>query len=214
MACLGGLRERKREATRSAITAAARLMTVAHGLSGFTVEQVCEEVGISRRTFFNYFPSKEDAIIGYLLDDFPADAMATFLAGAPQTNAAGLSATLLSDLLELTCSVTEQMNLSKDHITDLIAAMKVEPHLMLKMLGGAEAREREFAGLIAQREHLPAGDPRASLVATVFGSITRRAGEEFFSEANNRTYRDLLAGYLDLAHQIFSTSDLTFEGTR
>ena len=60
----GGLRERKRAATRTAITAVARSLTAEHGLNGFTVEEVCEAAGISRRTFFNYFQSKEDAIIG------------------------------------------------------------------------------------------------------------------------------------------------------
>ncbi len=49
-----------------------------YGLNGFTIEQLCEDVGVSRRTFFNYFPSKEDAIIGHFLDQFPADAIATF----------------------------------------------------------------------------------------------------------------------------------------
>ncbi|WP_449372113.1 TetR/AcrR family transcriptional regulator [Arthrobacter psychrolactophilus] len=45
-----GLRARKREATRSAITAAARRLTSQNGLNGFTIEQLCEQVGVSRRT--------------------------------------------------------------------------------------------------------------------------------------------------------------------
>ncbi|MGC0239677.1 hypothetical protein [Arthrobacter sp. SD76] len=32
---------------------------------------MCEAAGISRRTFFNYFPTKEDAIIGHAEDDIP-----------------------------------------------------------------------------------------------------------------------------------------------
>ena len=53
-----GLRERKRRATRTAITSAARALTSEKGLNGYTVEEVCEAAGISRRTFFNYFPAK------------------------------------------------------------------------------------------------------------------------------------------------------------
>ncbi|MET3720325.1 AcrR family transcriptional regulator [Arthrobacter sp. UYEF21] len=49
----GGLRERKRRQTRKAVTAAARALTAAKGLNGFTVEEVCDEVGISCRTFHN-----------------------------------------------------------------------------------------------------------------------------------------------------------------
>src|SRR6476660_5993038 len=67
----GGLRERKRAATRAAITAVARSLTAERGLNGYTVEEVCEQAGISRRTFFNYFPAKEDAILGHVDDDLP-----------------------------------------------------------------------------------------------------------------------------------------------
>lgn len=34
-----------------------------HGLS-ITVNQISEQLGISARTFFNYFPTKEDAVLG------------------------------------------------------------------------------------------------------------------------------------------------------
>ena len=77
----GGLRERKRAATRAAITAVARSLTAERGLSGYTVEEVCERAGISRRTFFNYFPAKEDAILGHVDDDFPEEVVARFMAG-------------------------------------------------------------------------------------------------------------------------------------
>ncbi|MBG6191909.1 AcrR family transcriptional regulator [Arthrobacter sp. CAN_A212] len=47
------------ENTRSAICDTARRLTIDKGLSGFTVEELCEQVGISRRTFFNYFPPRK-----------------------------------------------------------------------------------------------------------------------------------------------------------
>ena len=46
----------------------ARRSTVEHGLSGFTIEQLCESVGVSRRTFFNHFGSKEDVVLGIELN--------------------------------------------------------------------------------------------------------------------------------------------------
>lgn len=214
-----GLRARKREATRSAITAAARRFTARHGLNGFTVEQVCEHVGISRRTFFNYFPSKEDAIVGHLLDEFPADATAAFLAsGRTDSGVAhgpqGLTTTLLQDLLELTCAMAEQMDFSRDNVRALIEALKVEPQLMVKMMGSAESREHEFAHLITEREALAPEDPVALLVAGLFGTLSRRASQEFFSEDNTRGYRDILAGHLASAQQFFISSELTVERTR
>ena len=77
----GGLRERKRAATRAAITAVARSLTSERGLNGYTVEDVCEQAGISRRTFFNYFPTKEDAILGHVDDEMPEDVFEEFLRG-------------------------------------------------------------------------------------------------------------------------------------
>ena len=212
-----GLRARKREATRSAITAAARLATAQKGLNGFTVELLCEEVGISRRTFFNYFPSKEDAIVGHLLDEFPAGDMAAFLAGgAPESGVErgpqGLSTSLLQDLFELTCAMAVQMNFSREHIQDLIAAMKVEPQLMLKVLGSAETREHEFAAIIAEREHLPPDDPVAIMAAGIFGALSRRSSQTFFSDHNTCSYREILGGNVRAAQQFFVSSRLTFEG--
>src|SRR5882757_8462345 len=59
-----GLRERKKQATRRALRDTAMRLAEEHGLDGLTVEAVCAEVGVSTRTFFNYFPSKEDALVG------------------------------------------------------------------------------------------------------------------------------------------------------
>lgn len=226
-----GLRARKREATRQAITAAARHFTAKVGLNGFTVEQVCEEAGVSRRTFFNYFPSKEDAIIGYLLDEFPADAMAQFLAGGTGTGGTGagaagssagdgaergplgLSTTLLQDLFGLTCAMVEQMDFTREHVHELIAAMKKEPQLMMKLMGSAHSRELEFAELIAQREQLAPDDPVARTVAALFGTCSQRASMVFFSEENTSSYEDLLATNLMTAQKLFTFSLLTLEGT-
>ncbi len=212
-----GLRARKREATRSAITAAARLFTAQNGLNGFTIEQLCEEVGVSRRTFFNYFPAKEDAIIGHLLDEFPADATADFLAGGAaeagvERGPGGLSVTLLRDLSSLTCAMADQLNLTRDHMHELMAAMKKEPQLMMKMLGNAHVRELEFADLIAGREQLPPEDPVIGIAAAIFGTCSHRASQAFFSETNTASYAELLETNLLSAQKLFNFSHLTFEG--
>lgn len=60
----GGLRERKRRATENAIEAAAVGLALRDGIPAATVEAICREAGVSRSTFFNYFPSKEQAIFG------------------------------------------------------------------------------------------------------------------------------------------------------
>ena len=58
------LRERRREQTWTAIHEAALKRVREHGMRGTTVEEIAQEAGVSPRTFFNYFPSKEDAVLG------------------------------------------------------------------------------------------------------------------------------------------------------
>lgn len=58
------LRARKKAETWSAIHEAAAALAVRHGVEGTTVEAVAAAAGVSPRTFFNYFPAKEDAILG------------------------------------------------------------------------------------------------------------------------------------------------------
>ena len=51
-------------ATARRIEAAAVRLAAADGLDGLTVDAVCAEAGISQRTFFHHFPTKEDALLG------------------------------------------------------------------------------------------------------------------------------------------------------
>ncbi|WP_066517487.1 TetR/AcrR family transcriptional regulator [Curtobacterium ammoniigenes] len=59
-----GLRDRKRAQTRSRIADAARTLALEAGIEHTTVEQIAQQADISPRTFFNYFATKEDAVLG------------------------------------------------------------------------------------------------------------------------------------------------------
>ena len=72
------LRERNRRDAWLAIHDAAAELALQHGLALTTVEMIAERVGISRRTFFNYFASKEDAVLGVQEIVVPEDALTEF----------------------------------------------------------------------------------------------------------------------------------------
>ncbi|MFT4471577.1 TetR/AcrR family transcriptional regulator [Arthrobacter sulfonylureivorans] len=193
----GGLRERKRAATRSAITAAARLLTARSGINGFTVEQVCERAGISRRTFFNYFPSKEDAILGHPGDDIPEALAEAFIAGGSSTEPGVVSASLWPDFIELAVGMMESMAMTRAEVVALKDAITAEPRLMEQAMHGSSAVEQHYVAMLAERESLPADDPRLQMAIGAMASVAKYAGTMFFAPDNSRSYRDILTSAIE-----------------
>ncbi|HEX5198565.1 MAG TPA: TetR family transcriptional regulator [Actinoplanes sp.] len=63
-----GLRERKKQETRAALSWAAIRLIVERGYDRVLVEDIANEAGVSPRTFNNYFGSKAEAVASRHLD--------------------------------------------------------------------------------------------------------------------------------------------------
>jgi AcrR family transcriptional regulator len=63
-----GLRERKRQRTHDAISAAAISLFLAHGFEQVSVADVAAAAEVSKPTLFKYFPTKEDLVLHRIAD--------------------------------------------------------------------------------------------------------------------------------------------------
>lgn len=59
-------REQKKEETRRALARASAELLLSEGSDGMTVAAVAERAGVSTRTFHNYFPRREDALLFFI----------------------------------------------------------------------------------------------------------------------------------------------------
>ena len=198
-----GLRERRRADTTRALIRAARHFTAERGLAGFTVEELCSEAAVSRRTFFNYFASKDDAVLGIPLERSDAAAIARFLAGG--AGGPGLSPDLLTDLALLAEERWRALDIAPDTVQDLFRAVEKEPRLLARMVELGFEGEQFDARLIEQRENLLNGDLRAEVAAQVVGALVRSAAGEFLKPGNPDTFIQIFERRIGAARDLFAT---------
>ncbi len=136
-----GLRARKQRATREAIHRAAVELALEHGPDGATVAAISDRANISTRTFFNYYPSKEDAIVG-LHEGLPSD-------DELDEFAAGTSDDLIGDISRLLLGV---FTVGDDELVAARRRLIVEnPQLIQRHWARMQGVETRAAAAVADR---------------------------------------------------------------
>lgn len=78
-----GRRELNRRRTRRNIEDAALNLMAQHGFDAVTLDDVCAAANISRRTFFNYFDTKDEVVLRPGLTSFTETDAEAFIAACP-----------------------------------------------------------------------------------------------------------------------------------
>lgn len=192
--------------TRLDLTRQARRLTVENGLHGFTIEELCEIVGISRRTFFNYFPCKEDAILGHRDDGLSGEVLARFVNARP-AECIGLSPTLFDDLVALAVDSLGQLD---DGLgpgtTTPEAVIAREPQFLAKFIRESNEMERLLASVISEREGLPHGDAVAEIAVALLGTLVRRAAALYFTPGNTIPFVQHVHDSADAVKTLFAAT--------
>jgi AcrR family transcriptional regulator len=138
-----GRRERKKQATRAAVYRAALALSVRHGADNVTVEQIATEADIAPRTFFNYFATKEEAIMGATV--IGGDALiAEFRARPPAES-------VLGALREAVLIAMDQVNaVARDHV-EALRLVRDSPSLLPQQMAVLAGQEKALADAIGDR---------------------------------------------------------------
>ncbi|MEV1174053.1 TetR family transcriptional regulator [Nonomuraea sp. NPDC049784] len=168
---MSGLRERKKQATREALMAAALRLAHERGLERVRVEDIAAEVGVSPRTFNNYFCSKYEAITARHTDRIRRS-VAVLRARPPEEP-------LWEALAEAMVEPWAQARTDVAPAPELLASMRMladEPALQAESLQVMFAGNGELAAAVAERTGTDAArDLYPHLVAVTAGSAVQAA---------------------------------------
>jgi AcrR family transcriptional regulator len=182
---MSGLRERKKLATRLALHEAALRLVAEHGLDAVSVDDIAGRADVSPRTFFNYFPSKDDAVLG-LDPEQPQRQVDDFLARpAGQSPVEALRAVARAQAAEM----AEDTELWPLRLTVIDA----HPALLGRLAAAFGEAERVLAAAIAERTGTTVGvDVLPTLLAGVAAAAMRTSLHRWLASDFTASLPDLV----------------------
>lgn len=162
------LRERRRRQTSFDIHNAALRLARQRGVDKVTVEEISVDAGVSPRTFFNYFPSKESAI-AYAPLEIPAELAAEFVAAGPAPHSV-----LLGDLMRLLIGNVADNTPRREEMADVYAVAHSSAPVASALLSQFDQFEQRLAALIAERAGIQPDGDVPTLIAALVMAVMRR----------------------------------------
>ncbi|MBM6401911.1 TetR/AcrR family transcriptional regulator [Phycicoccus sonneratiae] len=187
-----GLRDRKKEETRLRLHTVALRLAVERGVGAVTVDEIAAAAEVSPRTFFNYFATKEDALVN--TDAGRADAVRTAVLARPasETPAEALRAVLTEHVRRLEAD-RELWRMRSE-----LAARS--PELAAKAAGAGERFETALVEAAYARTGTdPAVDLAPGLTARVAMAAVRAAYQQHRLAGQEGALADRLATAFDAA---------------
>lgn len=154
-------RERQKRERRLALIEAAQRLVGERGLDDVTVEEISSAAGLSTRTFFNYFDSKDDAVLGIQEIDLDAEVRAEFVSGGP-------SGRLMTDLEALVAGFLKDAAPNIEQVERAMRLLTSEPRLMQRHVAWHQRIVGEFEELLSERRTArpsPVDDDTIGMVA-------------------------------------------------
>jgi AcrR family transcriptional regulator len=169
------LTERRRAQTRLEIAReAVRLFTV-RGVAATSAEEIAAAVGVSARTLWRYFPSKESCVLPLLAGGIEmfVHSLRAWGPGQPVT-------TLLDDLESVGADLLDDV----PTLLALVRLTRIEQGLRLVWLQTHDDAESAFAAVLAARAGRPADDLTIKVQATMINNALRVAVEDYAFHAD------------------------------
>jgi AcrR family transcriptional regulator len=191
------LRERKKDATRRALAEAAMSMAIERGYAAVTIADITDAVGVSRRTFSNYFAGKAECV-GAAAEGWFDDIVQWIAAAPPELPFDRL---LCEALLRVAADLPDRWEL-------YAVLMHSEPELKATLGAIDEANCEQLAQVVAARFGFAEDDIRVRMLAS-FGTIAGRTCLEEWVLRGRPGGDQSFAAQLTLA---FSIIDITAFG--